>query len=536
MDHILRTAVKGVAGGIGLASEGVTAYKSRRRSKHGDARHAGVESHDNSPGRHNNNHEAAWENRDQDRDEEQWELDEAQDEIINSSSPEREREPIRDISQLADTFIRNHPPPPSPSSSSSPSPSLPFPVVLPQRRPKDRSRGFIRAYAPVLEDCGIDQPTFLEFLETFNRASLASPWLQAINLAAIGTMFLPHGVAIAVSIAVKMATRVAIEAQSRIRTNTFLDKVNDGFFRPRGLYCLVMTWNPESDEMHTSVDLASAISASQLDPAESGIRQKIRHNLRASSGDTYGDLEFPETAPLIFPGLDYLAAQTDEGAAETRSNLKKGREFVEDYLDRRAQAKFASKHPDNTLSKGPKPTFTSRYADPDHPASSGSLISLVTGGYINPPPLGGGMGGRGLGRGFGDGESGRGGLLGRGIGGGAPGRGLGGGGRSSGRREQGLGALGALGGGLRKSLGQESRDSQGGRLGAGFGGSSPGRGIAGGNPGLGRLGGNCGPLGGIKKMLKKNVLYLMIVNMPTEQEMAEAQQAVAELVKLKEDR
>lgn len=231
MDHILRTAVKGVAGGIGLASEGVTAYKNRRRSKHGDASHTGVESNSSS-GRHNNDQDE-WENRDQDRDEEQWELDEAQDEIMNNTSPEREL-PSRDISQLADTFIRDHPPP---SSSSSPSPSpglLPFPVVLPQRRPKDRSRGFIRAYAPVLEDCGIDQPTFLEFLETFNRASLASPWLQAINLAAIGTMFLPHGVAIAVSIAVKMATRVAIEAQNRVRFVAIL------FYFI--LFCFIVLW------------------------------------------------------------------------------------------------------------------------------------------------------------------------------------------------------------------------------------------------------------------------------------------------------
>lgn len=102
----------------------------------------------------------------------------------------------------------------------------------------------------------------------------------------------------------------------------------------------MMTWNPESNEIHTSVDLALAISSSRLNPAESSFEQKIRHNLRASSGDTYGDLEFPETAPLIFPGLDYLAAQTDEDAVSKRNNLKKGREFVEDYLDRRAQAKF----------------------------------------------------------------------------------------------------------------------------------------------------------------------------------------------------
>jgi hypothetical protein len=28
--------------------------------------------------------------------------------------------------------------------------------------------------------------------------------------------------------------------------------------------------------------------------------------------------------------------------------------------------------------------FKSRYSDPNHPANSGSIISLVTGGYVNP--------------------------------------------------------------------------------------------------------------------------------------------------------
>lgn len=32
----------------------------------------------------------------------------------------------------------------------------------------------------------------------------------------------------------------------------------------------------------------------------------------------------------------------------------------------------------------PKPQFFSRYSDPNHPASSGSLISLITGGHVNP--------------------------------------------------------------------------------------------------------------------------------------------------------
>lgn len=75
-----------------------------------------------------------------------------------------------------------------------------------------------------------------------------------------------------------------------------------------------------------------------------------------------------------------------------------------------------------------KPTFTSRYADPTHPSNNGSLISLVTGGYVDPSRFAGGSqgessGGRGghiggggferLGGGRGGGGLGRGGLGGR---------------------------------------------------------------------------------------------------------------------------
>lgn len=48
-----------------------------------------------------------------------------------------------------------------------PTGKLPLPVVLPQRRPKGRSRGFIRAFALVLENYTIDQATWHTFLGAF---------------------------------------------------------------------------------------------------------------------------------------------------------------------------------------------------------------------------------------------------------------------------------------------------------------------------------------------------------------------------------
>lgn len=49
---------------------------------------------------------------------------------------------------------------------------LPQPIVIPQRRPGSRQRGFMRAYAPSLgTHANLDQQTFFKFLSDFDRAA-----------------------------------------------------------------------------------------------------------------------------------------------------------------------------------------------------------------------------------------------------------------------------------------------------------------------------------------------------------------------------
>ena len=112
-----------------------------------------------------------------DDDEAYWELDEAIEPEppaydyspsvrgqIDYAEPEKgETKP--DVHKLVQRFLASHPAPTSEAGQ------LPCPVIIPQRRPGTKSRGFVRAYAPVLADCGIDQDTFLQFLKTFHKAS-----------------------------------------------------------------------------------------------------------------------------------------------------------------------------------------------------------------------------------------------------------------------------------------------------------------------------------------------------------------------------
>ncbi|KAJ5701296.1 hypothetical protein N7488_008844 [Penicillium malachiteum] len=44
-------------------------------------------------------------------------------------------------------------------------------VIIPQRRPGNKYRGFVRAYAPVLEDFGITRDVFFRFLKDFDNVN-----------------------------------------------------------------------------------------------------------------------------------------------------------------------------------------------------------------------------------------------------------------------------------------------------------------------------------------------------------------------------
>ena len=106
-------------------------------------------------------------------DEADWELDEAGEDYADKENTSGEQQ--AGVGELVQSFVEQHPPPYTPAKG-----RLPCPVIIPQRRPKDKSRGFVRAYAPVLSDCGIDQATFLDFLKSFHKASQVTFFLIAL--------------------------------------------------------------------------------------------------------------------------------------------------------------------------------------------------------------------------------------------------------------------------------------------------------------------------------------------------------------------
>jgi hypothetical protein len=89
---------------------------------------------------------------------------------------------------------------------------LPLPVILPQRRPGKRGRGFVRAYAPLLGECsGIDQETFLTFIENFEKASQASAIFPILQISAGIAGFAPSVIAMAVTTVVQIVRNPSSE-------------------------------------------------------------------------------------------------------------------------------------------------------------------------------------------------------------------------------------------------------------------------------------------------------------------------------------
>lgn len=164
-------------------------------------------------------------------DEEQWEWDQLGHDLHRHSvtathgsldgdsddgEPNKEEKTIRNPSRQADEFLKRHPLPVSTPGEAPTTGRLLHPVIIPQRRPGDRLRGFVRAYAPDLMNCGIDQETWIDLLITFTRASRAPKWMAAMNLAGGAGFAIPaHAAGAGVGIAVQIVTAIAMELKGR---------------------------------------------------------------------------------------------------------------------------------------------------------------------------------------------------------------------------------------------------------------------------------------------------------------------------------
>ncbi len=292
---------------------------------------------------------------DSDGDEANWALDEAAEEVVTSKT----EDPKLKYGILAQPTIESFSAIvmakcPRPNNPTNP---LQRPVIIPQRRPGARDRGFIHAYAPDLAVKGISQEAFLSFIQTFHAASQASPLLNVVFLSAGVAGFVPEPVTQITSTIIQFAAGAAIYLQTTQRTHSFLDEMNDKLFKPRGLYAMVMKYIPQGTRPISvqQADLNTLIS-------KENAPHKSYQNFRAvNAGRSYGAIEMPDSAPLVFPALDEAARSQDPAKA---NKLKNSMAFLTDYYDKRAQASYVRPSPSSPLPPPPSPPNLPQHLPP----------------------------------------------------------------------------------------------------------------------------------------------------------------------------
>ncbi|KAH0422070.1 hypothetical protein CcaCcLH18_13018 [Colletotrichum camelliae] len=328
-----------------------------------------------------------------------WDLDEV--EISSGTQPinpntsnvkDEGSMPVKESTDLATAFLSRHPI--KSDGGTKIKSGITMPVVLPQRRPKTRVRGFVRAYAPVLAAAGIDQEAFLDFIDTLNKSLIPNPYLYAINLAGFADIIAPDPALTAFGILLGIAVEGVMEGKSRFKSNKFLDRMNADFFGPRGLMCFVATWRPDDVPGEVPVDFKSKTTGESpsvefskgdkvsLEP--SATENEKLHRIKKLLGERLRShdriLDWSNPAPLMFPAVNELVLA--QGINEQKKNgLDRAEIWLDDYMDKRAQVEWVNENPELSATKAlPKAEFKSRYADPSHPAASGDLVALVTGG------------------------------------------------------------------------------------------------------------------------------------------------------------
>ncbi|KAF2098893.1 hypothetical protein NA57DRAFT_76127 [Rhizodiscina lignyota] len=374
MDHIIHAGVKGITKSIAVTSEAIAG-----RKKNGSDSSNG---HANGTERHHDE--------DLNRTELEWELDEiAAEQDPPSYEAALNGGPVTATTaeQVSQRSLNTH------QNATAPPKYTPCPItqviLLPQRRPKDRNRGFVRAYPPILGEVnGIYQDMFLDFITEFDKALQASPKFDVINIASFGVGHVPTAICLLANPREGTANGGAVQdVQVHYRSNEYLDRINDTLFKPRGLFAMVTTYKPElADDLILQANTTKpTVSITKPPEDQSRTRQTLKR-LRHSFGEAGSDVQLPEFAPLVYPSLDH--ALTSQ--ALPQNTIQRNYAAVNDYLDRRAQVDFVMSNRDLEFAKAlpPQKKFVNRFCDPNHPVNSGSLFGLITGGTFDPIAMG----------------------------------------------------------------------------------------------------------------------------------------------------
>jgi hypothetical protein len=113
--------------------------------------------------------------------------------------------------------------------------------------------------------------------------------------------------------------------------------MNTELFRPRGLYCLIVAHSNTAEEQVTQEKIAASIGT-RIDPKTLTFGDRFKTNFRNADG-TFGPIEFPASAELIFPGLEGAVGSNAEDAPK-KNAFARAMERYGARRDRKRTAKW----------------------------------------------------------------------------------------------------------------------------------------------------------------------------------------------------
>lgn len=216
---------------------------------------------------------------------------------------------------------------------------LQSPIVIPQRRPGSKERGFIMAYPPDLERFGINQAEFLAFLQGCNKAVQGNAALAAVQVAGFGVSCAPELISMVVGTAVQYGAGYANSKAAQWKTNTFMDKYNEELFAPNGLLCLPMVYDPNVEECPDQPQGSRSSLSQRLQNFQGagGMASKLQSPYHKSEGSSLPD----HIAPLIYIS-DEIKSREARRQASKGQRMKDAWTSFNTYLDKRAQVSYVS--------------------------------------------------------------------------------------------------------------------------------------------------------------------------------------------------
>ncbi|KAL2061309.1 hypothetical protein VTL71DRAFT_7582 [Oculimacula yallundae] len=216
--------------------------------------------------------------------------------------------------------------------------ALLYPVIIPQHIHKNTNYWPI-SYSPSLMNCGVDQTTFLAFIESFNESTKLSPNIDVINIDQLPSNNRWREASSDISIIIPAAVRIFKEVARNGSSNEFLTRANERIFQVRGLYAMILISLPDIPSQIININ---AMAHGQRVDQGSDLSSELEHKAQERSTDFFRRRKIPASLPNR--KLQQMSSFISD-YSERRPHFRR----FDTSIDTRTRPSIQSKSTSNTL-------------------------------------------------------------------------------------------------------------------------------------------------------------------------------------------